>query len=128
MINYEMKFFVNLYLTAPRVTHRQLSHQKSLTMSVDEPQPSQRLPSPARNPPSNIVHIRNLVRPFTLNQLKELLGRSGPLVAEGFWIDKIKSHCIVTVSKRISIGRTGLKRRVTVITLTVCVSVSGTDF
>lgn len=38
------------------------------------------------------------VRPFTLGQLKELLGRTGTLVEDGFWIDKIKSHCYVTVS------------------------------
>lgn len=38
------------------------------------------------------------VRPFTLGQLKELLSRTGSLVEEGFWIDKIKSHCFVTVS------------------------------
>lgn len=40
------------------------------------------------------------VRPFTLGQLKELLSRTGTLVEEGFWIDKIKSHCYVTVSSR----------------------------
>lgn len=38
------------------------------------------------------------VRPFTLGQLKELLSRTGTLVEDGFWIDKIKSHCYVTVS------------------------------
>lgn len=38
------------------------------------------------------------VRPFTLGQLKELLNRTGTVVEEGFWIDKIKSHCFVTVS------------------------------
>ncbi len=38
------------------------------------------------------------VRPFTLGQLKELLNRTGTVVEESFWIDKIKSHCYVTVS------------------------------
>lgn len=38
------------------------------------------------------------MRPFTLGQLKELLNRTGTVVEEGFWIDKIKSHCYVTVS------------------------------
>lgn len=37
------------------------------------------------------------VRPFTLGQLKELLGRTGTVLEEGFWIDKIKSHCYITV-------------------------------
>lgn len=32
-----------------------------------------------------------------MGQLKELLNRTGTLVEEGFWIDKIKSHCYVTV-------------------------------
>ncbi|XP_014672713.1 PREDICTED: apoptotic chromatin condensation inducer in the nucleus-like isoform X2 [Priapulus caudatus] len=59
----------------------------------DEPEAATQPPSPSRNPPSTLVHIRNLVRPFTLNQLKELLGRSGKLVDSSFWIDKIKSHC-----------------------------------
>lgn len=43
------------------------------------------------------VDFRWQVRPFTLGQLKELLGRTGTLVEEAFWIDKIKSHCFVTV-------------------------------
>ena len=46
---------------------------------------------------SRIVHIINLVRPFTLGQLKELLGRTGTLVDSGFWINNIKSHCYATV-------------------------------
>lgn len=46
------------------------------------------------------VDFRWQVRPFTLGQLKELLGRTGTLVEEAFWIDKIKSHCFVTVRQR----------------------------
>lgn len=45
-------------------------------------------------------HFHWQVRPFTLGQLKELLGRTGTLVEEAFWIDKIKSHCFVTVRGR----------------------------
>lgn len=45
-------------------------------------------------------HSHWQVRPFTLGQLKELLGRTGTLVEEAFWIDKIKSHCFVTVRGR----------------------------
>ncbi|XP_032237537.2 apoptotic chromatin condensation inducer in the nucleus [Nematostella vectensis] len=52
-------------------------------------------PSPARNPESTNIHVQNLVRPFTLRQLKELLGKSGTLEEDGFWIDRIKSHCYV---------------------------------
>ncbi len=55
-------------------------------------------PSPARNSPAQILSIFNLVRPFTLRQLRELLSKTGTLVEDGFWINKIKSHCYVTVS------------------------------
>ena len=70
--------------------------------SIDDPirvpgRPSK--PSPSRRPESKVVHVLNLVRPYTLNQLKELLGRSGKLeTQDGFWIDNIKSHCFAVVS------------------------------
>ena len=57
-----------------------------------------RSPSTNHNSPSVILHITNLVRPFALSQLKELLSEDGPLVADGFWINKIKSHCFAVVS------------------------------
>lgn len=56
---------------------------------------STREPSPAKNPPTNVLHVTNLVRPFTLNQLKELLKRFGAIIEEKFWIDRIKSRCYV---------------------------------
>ncbi|XP_074598602.1 apoptotic chromatin condensation inducer acinus [Brevipalpus obovatus] len=61
--------------------------------SVDPAKDSEQEASPAKNPASNIIFIRNLVRPFTLIQLKELLNRTGKLIEEKFWIDKIKSKC-----------------------------------
>ena len=45
------------------------------------------------------------MRPFTLNQLRELLGKHGSLAEDGFWIDKIKSHCYVVVR---SVGKKAL--------------------
>ncbi|ODM98829.1 Apoptotic chromatin condensation inducer in the nucleus, partial [Orchesella cincta] len=48
--------------------------------------------TPPRNPPSSVLLITNLVRPFTLPQLKEMLQRTGNLV--DIWVDKIKSKCI----------------------------------
>lgn len=75
-----------------------MSRPNDVNVVADEPQPSRRSPSPARNPVSNIIHVRNLVRPYTLGQLKDVLGRTGTLNEDGFWIDKIKSHCYVTVS------------------------------
>lgn len=52
---------------------------------------------------SNVVHISHLTRPFTVNQLKELLCKYGAFKmntqkqpAEAyFWIDAVKSHCYV---------------------------------
>lgn len=52
-------------------------------------------PSPAKNPISEVLFITNLVRPFTLKQLKELLERTGKIKEEGFWTDRIKSKCYV---------------------------------
>lgn len=71
---------------------------RTLSIPADEPvDVGRRSSSPARRPPSNVVHVTGLVRPFTLGQLKELLGRTGTLVEDGFWIDSIKSHCYVVV-------------------------------
>lgn len=58
----------------------------------------QRQPSPPRHKPDAVLFIRNLVRPFTVNQLKELLSRTGKLT--DFWIDNIKSKCFCMVSAR----------------------------
>lgn len=59
----------------------------------------QKSPSPARNSPSCVLYISNLVRPFTLVQLRELLARTGTISGDdGFWIDKIKSRCFVRYS------------------------------
>ncbi len=56
---------------------------------------------------SNILHISNLTRPFTVPQLKELLGKFGSLMENEksaemglkekdlFWINSVKSHCFV---------------------------------
>ncbi|XP_017060949.1 LOW QUALITY PROTEIN: apoptotic chromatin condensation inducer in the nucleus [Drosophila ficusphila] len=58
-----------------------------------------RSPSPARNRASHVLYITNLVRPFTVLQLKGLLARTGKIVEEdGFWIDRIKSKCFVAYS------------------------------
>lgn len=59
---------------------------------VDESKEKREI-SPPRNPHTNVLFITNLVRPFTLNQLKELLSKNGPIIEEKFWIDGIKSKC-----------------------------------
>lgn len=64
--------------------------------SVAVPATVARSPSPARNRASHVLFITNLVRPFTVLQLKGLLARTGKIVEEdGFWIDRIKSKCYV---------------------------------
>ncbi|CAJ1086030.1 apoptotic chromatin condensation inducer 1b isoform X2 [Xyrichtys novacula] len=79
------------------LVRRSISQQKSgVSVTIDDPVRTNRQPSPPHGKVSNILHVTNLVRPFTLGQLKELLGRTGSMVEEGFWIDKIKSHCFVT--------------------------------
>ncbi|CAN7992337.1 unnamed protein product [Ixodes hexagonus] len=55
-----------------------------------------RQPSPPKHPKTRTLFVRNLVRPFTLNQLKQLLSEFGETVDSEFWIDKIKSKCFVT--------------------------------
>ena len=77
---------------------RESSTVPCTVLPIDEPEAPRRSPSPSRRPVSCIVHIRHLVRPYTVGQLKELLSRTGKIVEDGFWIDKIKSHCLVIVS------------------------------
>ncbi|CAH1183614.1 unnamed protein product [Phaedon cochleariae] len=61
---------------------------------VDDTASKMRPPaSPAKNPKSEILFISNLVRPFTVKQLKELLERTGKIQEDGFWTDRIKSKC-----------------------------------
>lgn len=47
---------------------------------------------------SQRLHITNLVRPFTLAQLKGLLSTSGTFDEGDLWLDPLRSHCYVTFS------------------------------
>lgn len=89
-------------LTFPSVDTVAVNHNprqpSQVSSSPANPDPMERSPSPALNPESVAIHVKNLVRPFTLNQLKELLVSNGTLVEGGFWIDRIKSHCYAIVS------------------------------
>ncbi|CRK94026.1 CLUMA_CG007550, isoform A [Clunio marinus] len=71
-----------------------LLKDRKISMILDDSTSAQP-PSPPKNESSNILYITNLVRPFTLLQLKHLLLRTGKIVENGFWIDKIKSKCYV---------------------------------
>ena len=81
------------YAAPPNTEHR----LPAIPVLSQSPLPAERSPSPARNPESVNIHVKNLVRPFTERQLKELLGKTGTLKDGGFWIDKIKSHCYAVV-------------------------------
>ncbi|XP_029970219.1 apoptotic chromatin condensation inducer in the nucleus [Salarias fasciatus] len=90
---------INTVTPSDTLIRRSISQQKTgVSITIDDPVRTARQPSPPRGKVSTIVHVCNLVRPFTLGQLKELLSRTGTLVEDGFWIDKIKSHCYVTYS------------------------------
>ncbi|KAI4809369.1 hypothetical protein KUCAC02_018255 [Chaenocephalus aceratus] len=52
------------------------SRKRGVSITIDDPVRTARQPSPPRGKGSSIVHISNLVRPFTLGQLKELLSRN----------------------------------------------------
>lgn len=68
---------------------------RKISIVSDDGKPLAKAPSPSRNHSSSILYITNLVRPFTVLQLKSLLARTGKIVENGFWIDKIKSKCFV---------------------------------
>lgn len=68
--------------------------EKSLTEEINKVEPKKNLSSVKRLT-SNVIRITNLVRPFTVGQLRDLLQRTGKIVSNGFWIDSIKSQCIV---------------------------------
>ncbi|XP_059059446.1 uncharacterized protein LOC131852737 [Achroia grisella] len=74
---------------SPLVSNRKISIVKDNDSIIARP------PSPPRHKQSNILYITNLVRPFTLPQLKNLLQRTGRIQENGFWIDRIKSKCFV---------------------------------
>ncbi|XP_038216477.1 apoptotic chromatin condensation inducer in the nucleus-like [Zerene cesonia] len=72
-----------------------LASSRKISIVKDNDSIIARPPSPPRHKQSNILFITNLVRPFTLPQLKNLLQRTGRITENGFWIDRIKSKCFV---------------------------------
>lgn len=68
--------------------------EKSLTEEINKVEPKKKSSSVKRITTS-VIRITNLVRPFTVGQLRDLLQRTGKIVSNGFWIDTIKSQCIV---------------------------------
>ncbi|KAM3962700.1 LOW QUALITY PROTEIN: uncharacterized protein ACR2FA_003084 [Aphomia sociella] len=72
-----------------------LASNRKISIVKDNDSIIARPPSPPRHKQSCILYITNLVRPFTLQQLKNLLQRTGRIKENGFWIDRIKSKCFV---------------------------------
>jgi hypothetical protein len=68
--------------------------QNASSSSQQQRQQTQNSDSPS---PSRSICVSNLVRPFTLPSLKEKLEDFGE--TEFFWINTIKSHCFVSVSR-----------------------------
>ncbi|GMR56234.1 hypothetical protein PMAYCL1PPCAC_26429, partial [Pristionchus mayeri] len=68
------------------------------TMEISVPAPSAEVVAAvaraSRHPPSTVVHMRCLVRPFTLPQLRAEIAKHGAVKEGRFWIDSLKSHCI----------------------------------
>lgn len=77
-----------------RAPTRELTVRKRKVTEVEEPRQVKAIPS--TKPASEVIKITNLVRPFTLPALKELLEKSGPLVR--FWMDTYKTSCVVAYS------------------------------
>ncbi|KAI8427637.1 hypothetical protein MSG28_002118 [Choristoneura fumiferana] len=86
---YEERESENIKSREPLAANRRISIVKENDSIIARP------PSPPRHKQSCILYITNLVRPFTLPQLKNLLQRTGRISEEGFWIDRIKSKCFV---------------------------------
>lgn len=80
---------------AARIAARGITEAIASTQDANR---TRRTPSPARNPVSCVLHVTNLVRPFSLPQIKEFLSQKGHLIENGFWIDRIKSHCYAVYS------------------------------
>jgi len=80
----------------------------SVDLDLDADVAGPKAPKAANEPPkkrkkteedlneTEVILITNLTRPFTVNQLKEMLKRTGTIV--DFWIDRIKSKCCVEFS------------------------------
>uniref|UniRef100_A0A0A9ZBN2 Apoptotic chromatin condensation inducer in the nucleus n=1 Tax=Lygus hesperus TaxID=30085 RepID=A0A0A9ZBN2_LYGHE len=81
----------------PEIPKPEENHKivRKIAIISDDTKPIRRSLSPPTKKASCILFITNLVRPFTIGQLKELLNRTGTISPNGFYIDKIKSKCFV---------------------------------
>lgn len=75
--------------TPPPVV-RELVVRKRKTAEVEEAREVKEIPS--SKPASPVLRVTNLVRPFTVPALKELLEKHGKILR--FWMDPIKTCCV----------------------------------
>lgn len=66
-----------------------------LKLNGEATEPKSTTSGPPRHPETRALYIGNLVRPFTLPQIKELVEGFGAV--ETFWMDAVKSHAYVVV-------------------------------
>jgi len=78
----------------PSIDNDDNKSDKSLAEEINEVDIKKKS-SVKRTTTTSVIRITNLVRPFTVGQLRDLLQRTGKIVSNGFWIDTIKSQCIV---------------------------------
>jgi len=76
-----------------RQSNKNAVHKNDGAISSSEPQEQKREVPPAKNPVSNVIVIRELVRPFTQKNIQELLTQTGKVV--DLWLNTIKSVCYV---------------------------------
>lgn len=68
---------------------------RKISLMSEDSKKQRRSASPDGRSATEVLFITNLVRPFTVPQLRELLARTGTIAPNGFYIDKIKSKCYV---------------------------------
>ena len=79
--------------TSPSVSKLSKGQTSPSQQAAEEP--ADKVQTPPRNAVSCYLFICNLTRPFTLKALQTLLSKFGSISNDNFWIDKIKSKCIV---------------------------------
>lgn len=92
--------------TTPVVVPKPPTQPSIIEEDVEVEEHREKSPSPAQNPSSQYIHIENLVRPYTISQLKAVISRTGHICDGGFWINNIKSQCYVKLSTELEAGAT----------------------
>ncbi|VDM54625.1 unnamed protein product [Angiostrongylus costaricensis] len=89
----QLKFELQTFIVSPNERYKTCQAKWSTILALDQCS-SKNL---YRHPESEIVHIRGLTRPFTDRALKAEITKCGGQIVD-FWIDSVKSHCIVQMN------------------------------